>query len=238
MMTIHGLTKLTLLDFPEHIACTVFTGHCNLRCPFCHNAPLVLFPDTQPTIPEDILFAFLKKRAKTLEGVCVTGGEPTLAEDLPAFLKKIRSLGYLVKLDTNGTNPALLRQVMEGGLVDYVAMDIKSSLPRYPEAVGIPGFVTDTVQESAAFLMRAGIPYEFRTTAMRELHDAATFSGIGRWLHGARAYYLQAFRADGDLVGRHLQPSKAFTAYPAAEMKEFLALLAPHFDTVGLRGVS
>lgn len=237
-MIIHGLTKLTLLDFPGHIACTIFTGHCNLRCPFCHNAPLVLFPDRQPTVTDDALFAFLKKRAGTLEGVCVTGGEPTLTPDLPAFLKKIKSLGYLIKLDTNGTNPTLLRQTVAEGLVDYVAMDIKSSLSRYAGAVGIPGFLTDMVQESAAFLMRAGIPYEFRTTTMRELHDAATFSEIGSWLHGARAYYLQAFRPDGDLICRHTKTPQTLTAYSAAEMKEFLALLAPHFDTVGLHGVS
>lgn len=237
-MIIHSLAKLTLLDFPGHIACTVFTGHCNLRCPFCHNAPLVLSPDTQPVLSDDALFTFLKKRRGTLEGVCVTGGEPTLAPDLPAFLNKLKALGYLVKLDTNGTNPALLRRVVAEGLVDYVAMDIKSSLPRYPEAVGIPTFQTGAVEESAAFLMQSGIPYEFRTTTLRELHDAATFSEIGRWLNGARAYYLQAFQADGDLIHNHLQTPMALTAYSAMEMEEFVTLLTPYFDTVGLRGIS
>lgn len=237
-MTIHGLNKLTLLDFPEHIACTVFTGHCNMRCPFCHNAPLVLFPDTQPKLSGDEFFAFLKKRQGTLEGVCVTGGEPTLAPTLLPFLEKIKTLGYLVKLDTNGTNPLLLRQAVAAGLIDYVAMDIKSSLSRYAEATGIHGFCTDTVEESADFLMRAGIPYEFRTTVVRELHDAAVFSEIGEWLHGANTYYLQAFKAEGDLICRFLKMPGMLTGYSAEELNAFLALLAPHFGRVGLRGVS
>ena len=237
-MTIHGLTKLTLLDYPGHIACTVFSGHCNLRCPFCHNAPLVLFPDTQPQFAKDEFFAFLKKRRGTLEGVCVTGGEPTLAPDLLSFLEEIKALGYLVKLDTNGTNPVLLRQATAAGLVDYIAMDIKSSLSRYAGAVGIPDFCTDTVKESANFLMHAGIPYEFRTTVVRELHNAATFSEIGEWLHGASACYLQAFQPEGDLICHFQKTPTPLTGYTAEELNAFLTLLTPHFNKVGLRGIS
>lgn len=236
-MLLHGLNKLTLLDFPGHIACTVFTGHCNMRCPFCHNAPLVLFPDTQPQLSEDEFFGFLKKRQGTLEGVCVTGGEPTLSSDLLSFLEKIKALGYLVKLDTNGTNPALLRQAVEKGLADYVAMDIKSSLARYGEAVGIPGFHTDAIRESADFLIHASIPYEFRTTVVRELHDAAVFADIACWLHGARAFYLQAFKPSDDLICNFSDERRMLSGYSAKELNEFLALLAPHFTAVGLRGI-
>lgn len=237
-MLLHGLNKLTLLDFPGHIACTVFTGHCSMRCPFCHNASLVLFADTQPQLPEDEFFRFLKKRRGMLEGVCVTGGEPTLSPDLLSFLERIKTLGYLVKLDTNGTNPALLRQAVDDGLVDYAAMDIKSSPARYGEAAGIPGFRTDAVEESAAFLMHAAIPYEFRTTVVRELHDAAVFADIAVWLHGARAFYLQAFKPSDDLICRLSDQPRTLSSYSARELNEFLAILAPHFTTVGLRGIS
>lgn len=236
-MLLHGLNKLTLLDFPGHIACTVFTGHCNMRCPFCHNAPLVLFPDMQPQLSEDEFFGFLKKRQGTLEGVCVTGGEPTLSSDLLSFLEKIKALGYLVKLDTNGTNPALLRQAVDNGLADYVAMDIKSSLARYGEAVGIPDFHTDAIRESADFLIHAGIPYEFRTTVVRELHDAAVFADIACWLHGARAFYLQAFKPSDDLICKFSDERRMLSGYSAKELNEFLALLSPHFTAVGLRGI-
>lgn len=237
-MLLHGLNKLTLLDFPGHIACTVFTGHCNLRCPFCHNASLVLFPETQPQLSEDEFFSFLKKRRGMLEGVCVTGGEPTLSPDLLSFLEKIKTFGCLVKLDTNGTNPALLRQAVDKGLVDYAAMDIKSSLARYGEAAGIPDFHTDAIRESADFLIHAGIPYEFRTTVVRELHDAAVFADIAHWLHGARAFYLQAFQPSDDLICGYSQQPRTFSGYSAKELKEFLAILAPHFETAGLRGIS
>ncbi|MDE7324900.1 MAG: anaerobic ribonucleoside-triphosphate reductase activating protein [Lachnospiraceae bacterium] len=236
-MTIHGLNKLTLLDYPGFMGCTVFTGHCNMRCPFCHNAPLVLFPETQTELPAEEFFDFLRKRRGLLEGVCVTGGEPTLAPDLLSFLEKIKSLGYRIKLDTNGTNPSLLREAVAEGLLDYIAMDIKSSLPHYAAAVGIPDFCTDTVQESASFLMDADIPYEFRTTTVRGLHDAGIFSAIGGWLHGARAYYLQAFYPGEDLILNFQETKKELSTFTKGELNAFLALLAPYFNTVGLRGI-
>lgn len=239
-MKIHGLNKLTLLDYPEHIACTVFTGCCNLRCPFCQNASLVLFPDSQPVFPEEEFFQFLKKRQGMLEGVCVTGGEPTLSTDLPEFLAKIHESGYLVKLDTNGTNPALLKQIITDGLVDYVAMDIKSSLAGYPAAVGIPGFLTAPVEESAALLLQGTLPYEFRTTVVRELHTEQELLAIADWLSGARAYYLQAFRDSDELVARfcpETAPASTLTGYTKKELEDFTALLAPYFQTIGLRGI-
>jgi len=236
-MKIHGLNKLTLLDYPGHMACTVFAGHCNMRCPFCHNAPLVLFPDTQPQISQEDFFTFLKKRRGILEGVCITGGEPTLAPDLSQFIEKIRAFGYRIKLDTNGTNPDLLRHLVTKKQIDFVAMDIKSSLTHYAEVAGIPDFCTDTVRESADFLMRGEIPYEFRTTVVRELHNADVFLEIGDWLHGANAYYLQAFEKSDNLICRFLKTSETFSAYSLDELKEFLPLLSPHFKQVALRGI-
>lgn len=235
-MTIHGLNKLTLLDFPGHMACTVFTGYCNMRCPFCHNAPLVLFPETQPELSQTEFFYFLERRRGLLEGVCVSGGEPTLAPDLLPFLEKIKSLGFLVKLDTNGTNPSLLREAVAGGLLDYIAMDIKSSPSHYAKAAGISDFCADSVIESADFLMGAGIPYEFRTTVVRGLHNAKIFETIGKWLDGARAYYLQAVRPGKNLISNFLGVKEEFSTFSQDELNTFLALLAPHFGMVGLRG--
>lgn len=239
-MKIHGLNKLTLLDYPGHMACTVFTGCCNLRCPFCQNASLVLFPDSQPTLPEEDFFQFLRKRRGVLEGVCVTGGEPTLSADLPEFLAKIHESGYLVKLDTNGTHPALLKQVIEAGLVDYVAMDIKSSLAGYPAAVGIPGFSTAAIEKSVSLLMQGTLPYEFRTTVVRELHTEKELLSIADWLSGARAYYLQAFKDSDELVARFCPdtaPASIMSGYTKKELEDFINLLAPHFQTIGLRGI-
>ncbi len=201
-MLIKGLQKLTLLDFPDKLACTVFTGGCNFRCPFCHNASLVLPERMDKTaISEEDFFTFLRGRRGILEGVCVTGGEPTLMPDLPAFLSRIREMGYAVKLDTNGSRPAVLRAVVEAGLVDYVAMDIKNSLPRYGETVGIPAFDTTAVEESMDFLLGGPLPYEFRTTLVRGLHTPADMAMLGKRIAGAEKYFLQTFRDSGDLVG-------------------------------------
>ena len=230
-MKIHGLNKLTLLDYPGHMACTVFTGHCNMCCPFCHNAPLVLFPDAQPQLSEKEFFAFLTKRRGVLEGVCITGGEPTLAPDLPLFIEEFKALGYLVKLYTNGTNPDLLRRLIAANLIDFVAMDIKSSLPHYAEAVGIPNFCTDAVRESADFLMRAEILYEFRTTVVREFHKREDFSDIGRWIKGAQRYYLQSFRVSGDLIRPGLR------AYTKEILVQALEVVQRNVPNAELRGV-
>ncbi len=201
-MLIKGLQKLTLLDFPEKIACTVFTGGCNFRCPFCHNASLVL-PERMDasSLSEEDFFAFLDKRRGMLEGVCITGGEPTLMPDLPTFMARIRDMGYAVKLDTNGSRPAVLRAVVESGLVDYVAMDIKNSLERYGETAGIPDLDTTAVEESIDYLLAGHIPYEFRTTCVRGLHTPADMVAIGKRLAGAEQYFLQGFKDSGDLVG-------------------------------------
>ena len=180
-MVISGLQKMTLLDYPGKVACTIFLQGCNFRCPFCHNSDLLGAEGPAP-ISEETLFAFLKKRVGLLDAVCITGGEPTLQKDLPELLKKIKQLGYLVKLDTNGNRPDVLKAVVEAGLVDYVAMDIKNSPNRYGQTAGVPDMSLERIGQSIRFLMEEHTDYEFRTTVVDELHDEASMEGIGRWL--------------------------------------------------------
>ena len=230
-MLIKGLQKLTLLDFPEKMACTVFTFGCNFRCPFCHNASLVLSDRADDTrITEEEFFAFLQKRKGILEGVCVTGGEPTLQPDLLPFLRKIKELGYAVKLDTNGYQPDVLKAAVETGLVDYVAMDIKNSLARYGETVGIPHFDTAPIEESTAYLMEGHIPFEFRTTLVKGLHTPEDLSQIGEWLHGEEAFFLQGFVDSGDLIGEGLG------ALESGEAALSLAALRIYVPNAQIRG--
>lgn len=232
-MRIAGLQKLTLLDYPGRLACTIFLPGCNLRCPFCHNASLVL-PDRLQEgeeIREAELFAFLEKRRGVLQGVCITGGEPLLHPDVDRLIERIRSLGYAVKLDTNGSFPDRLASLLERGLIDYVAMDIKNAPLHYGATVGIPGFDTTPIERSATLLMRGEVEYEFRTTVVAELHTEADFEAIGRWLAGAKRYFLQGFIDSGDLIAAGLNPATK------EQMERFAALLRPSIPAVELRGV-
>ena len=229
-MQIIGLQKLTLLDFPGRLACTVFLGGCNLRCPFCHNASLVLPRGGVSGMTADELLAFLQKRRGRLQGVCVTGGEPTLCPDLPDLLRLIPLLGFEVKLDTNGTNPGMLRALLNEGLADYVAMDIKNSPARYTETCGGADVLTQ-VKESAALLMESGVDYEFRTTLAHPLHTPEDMAAIGRWLHGAKRYFLQQFVDSGDLIGTGLTP---LTPEEMAAMRE---AVLPYIKETTLRGI-
>ena len=233
-MRIAGLQKLTLLDYPGHLACTVFLEGCNLRCPFCHNASLVL-PERAgeyEEVSEEELFAFLTKRRGVLQGVCITGGEPLLWDKTEELIGRIREMGYAVKLDTNGCFPDRLKTLIEKKLVDYVAMDIKNAPSRYPETVGIAGFDTAPVERSAALLMRGEVEYEFRTTVVGELHTEADFEEIGRWLAGAKRYFLQGFVDSGDLIAAGLH------AASRAQMERFAAAVRKNIPSVELRGVS
>ena len=197
-MKIHGLQKMTLLDFPGHVACTVFTGGCDFRCPFCHNFELV--DGTAPAImEEEELIAFLEKRKGLLDGVAFTGGEPCLQQNLPDLMRRIRAMGYAIKLDTNGHWPKMLRSVMDEGLVDYVAMDIKNSKEKYAETIGLRQFDTTKVEESVQLLLEGRVDYEFRTTVVAEFHEADDFRKIGEWIKGAKRYFLQSF-TDRDSV--------------------------------------
>jgi pyruvate formate lyase activating enzyme len=230
-MIINGLSKLTLLDFPGRVAATVFLAGCNLRCPYCHNAPLVLRTDETEQIDENEFFAFLKKRRGLIDGVCITGGEPTLRPDLPEFIRKIKDAGYAVKLDTNGTNPGMLASLIGSRMLDYVAMDIKNSLVKYPETVGIPGFVTETIKVSAALLMSSAVDYEFRTTVVKGLHEKEDFEEIGHWLAGAKRYYLQNFVDSGDLIVRGTE------GHSPEKMAEFLEIIKKYIPGAELRGI-
>lgn len=227
-----GLQKLTLLDYPGRIACTVFTGGCNLRCPFCHNASLVLPGRERGEVSREELISFLKKRRGLLGGVAVTGGEPLLHPELPELLREIRSLGYDVKLDTNGTFPERLRSVIDEGLVSRVAMDVKSSPAGYAAATGIAGIDLSPVRESVRLLLEGRVEYEFRTTFVKGLHTKKDAEGIGRWLSGAREYYLQDFKDSGDIID-----GVGLTAFTAAEMSELLQIIKPYVPAAALRGV-
>lgn len=197
-MLLGGLQKMTLLDFPGHVACTVFTSGCNFRCPFCHNTPLVTGLDTPP-YSVDEFFAFLEKRKGLLDGVAITGGEPLLQHDITPFIERIRSMGYSVKLDTNGAFPQKLKELIDKKLVDYVAMDIKNCKEKYELTAGVTG-ILPAVEESVALLMAGLVPYEFRTTLVDELHEPEDFTRIGEWLNGASQYFIQAFVDSGNIL--------------------------------------
>ena len=229
-MKLAGLQKLTLLDFPGHVACTVFTDGCDLRCPFCHNSDLVLPERSVPALDEEEFFSFLRKRQGVLEGVCLTGGEPLLHPDAGDFLARVRELGFAVKLDTNGTFPDRLRDLVSRKLVDMVAMDIKNSPERYGETVGLPGLDLGPVRESVAFLLSGQVDYEFRTTVVAGLHDEASFASIGAWIHGAKCYALQVFRDSPEVLVPGLAPCSR------EEMERFADLVRPHVGRVLLRG--
>ena len=229
-MDIQGLQKMTLLDWPGKVACTVFLGGCDFRCPFCHNSELLSGP--MPILmDQEGLLEFLRKRQGLLDGVCVTGGEPLLRPGLPGLLDGIKNLGFPVKLDTNGNHPDRLVRLWEQGLVDYVAMDVKNSPERYPETVGVPGLDLTPVRDSVAWLLEGHVEYEFRTTAVRQLHDAASFQDIGRWLQGARRYYIQNF-VDRDTVLR-----AGLSGFEKAELEAFASLVRPFVERVEVRGV-
>lgn len=229
-MILAGLQKTTLLDFPGRVACTVFTYGCNLRCPFCHNAGLVV-RENDNIINEEDFFGFLKKRKGILDGVAITGGEPLLHKDIVPFMERIRSEGFSVKLDTNGFFPERLAPIVESGIVDYVAMDIKSSPEGYARLTGIASPDLDRVRESVNVLMNGGIDFEFRTTAVRELHTVEDFKEIAKWIAGDEKYFIQHFTDSGDLIGG------GFTGFDEAESAKLLETVLPLVPNARLRGV-
>lgn len=230
-MKIYGLNKTTLLDYPGKVAATIFLGGCNFRCPFCHNSSLVLRPADQPMIPGEEVMSFLKKRRGILEGVCVTGGEPTLSPGLEDFLKDIHNLGYPVKLDTNGTNPEVVKSLAEKGLIHMAAVDIKACPENYSALCGLPAPDLDSIRETVDFLLKGNLDYEFRTTVVKELHTEKDFIEIGQWLKGAKAYYLQAYK-DSEEV---LQPG--FSSYSSEDLRHFQDILRRTIPLVELRGI-
>lgn len=233
-MLLLGLNKTTLLDYPGRVAATVFTGGCNFRCPYCHNGGLVLKPFEQVRLTEEEILFYLEKRKTVLKGVCITGGEPTLQDDLPDFLYKIKKIGYDIKLDTNGYAPVVLRKLVLEGLIDYVAMDIKSSPEAYGAAAGVEQLDLEKIRESAAFLKQADIDFEFRTTIVKELHQKEELLAIAKWIRGCPRYFLQQYQDSGQVIGT------GFHAYTAAEMKTLEELMNRQEGLEGrvfLRGV-
>lgn len=229
-MQIHGLNKTTLLDYPGLVACTIFTGNCNFRCPFCQNSDLVLDPSSQPLISEEDVYSHLEKRKNIVKGVCITGGEPTLQKDLKEFIKKLRTYDVKIKLDTNGYRPEVIKELTDEGLLDYIAMDIKSSLSGYSKAAGIV-IDTEKIKESIEIIENCGVDYEFRTTVVKELHDEKTFKDIAVLLKDAKRYFLQGY-VDSDRV-----IEKGLSAYSYDELKGFLDILKENVQEVAIRGV-
>ncbi len=231
-MFLAGLQKLSLLDFPGLVACTVFTGGCNLRCPFCHNAGLVVGEGQTEELTADEFLGFLRKRQGILDGVCVSGGEPLLHPQLPALLREIRQLGFRVKLDTNGAFPERLKAVVEEELADKIAMDIKNGPSRYAETVGMPELGIDAFAESKDFLLKGMVDYEFRTTVVRGLHTEESLLEAASWINGAKVWYLQQFRDSGNLVN-----GEGLSAFSEEEMRGFLVKVRKLLPAAELRGI-
>ncbi len=231
-MTIKGLQKTTLLDYPEKLACTIFTAGCNFRCPFCHNASLVLRAGEVEEIPLSALFSYFDKRGGLLDGVCITGGEPLLNPDIEELIVKIRSYGLLVKLDTNGAFPERLESLLDKGLLDYVAMDVKNSDEKYGITVGLgDSFDVSVVDRSIDIIMKKAPDYEFRTTVVRELHDREDLISIANKLKNAKRYFLQKYVDSGDVL------ASGYTAYEDAEMLELHEAVREILPQAILRGV-
>lgn len=231
-MLISGLQKLTLLDYPGHTACTVFTPGCNFRCPFCHNAALVLPEREAYRLETEEVLRFLRKRVGVLDGVAVTGGEPLLQRDIRGFLEAVRELGYQVKLDTNGSFPEKLRELVEAGLVDRVAMDIKNSPALYGVTAGRENIDLAPIGESKDYLLSGIVEYEFRTTCVKGLHTGESIAAAAEWIHGAREYYLQQYKNSGDVIA-----AEGLGSFDEKEMRSLAEEAAKYVPTVKIRGI-
>lgn len=230
-MVLHGFQKMTLLDFPGKVACTVFTGGCNFRCPFCHNALLVTELSQSERYSEDEILDFLKKRKGLLDGVAVTGGEPLISDDVLSFMEKVRELGFAVKLDTNGSYPERLKKAVESGLADYVAMDIKNSKELYAETAGLSFFDIEPIEESVDFLLKGNVDFEFRTTVINGFHTVESIEAAAKWISGAPRYFLQNFIDSGCLIG------EGITGVSKDEMLKMKNAAARFVPNTQLRGI-
>ena len=229
-MILGGLQKTTLLDYPGNVASTVFTFGCNFRCPFCHNASLVVCKPENPIDKEDF-FKFLDSRKGILDGVCVTGGEPLVNFEIFDFIEAVKVKGFKVKLDSNGSFPSKLRYLIDNKLVDYVAMDIKNSKEKYALTCGLKKMDIAPIEESVEILKENKIPYEFRTTLVREFHTKKDMEKIGQWLKGCRAYYLQHFVDSGNLIG------EGYSGFNEEETKELLEIIKKYIEHAEIRGM-
>lgn len=229
-MIINGLQKLTLLDYPGHTACTVFTAGCNFRCPFCHNAGLVTKIDGTDTIPTAEVLSFLEKRVGLLDGVCITGGEPLMQKDIDEFMVAVKAMGYKIKLDTNGSYPERLRDLIEKGLVDYIAMDIKNSKEKYSHTAGVEVVLSD-IEKSIELIKNCGVDYEFRTTVVKGLHTPEDIIALAEWIAPAKRYFLQNFVDSGNLIGEGLS---AHQGQVLEEMRSSVTQILPNAQIRGI----
>lgn len=229
-MDIFGMEKLSLVDYDGHVAATVFTGKCNFRCGFCHNSPLVLDSERLSALNEKDVLDFLEKRKNILDGICITGGEPTLNRDLPEFCEKLKKIGYSVKVDTNGTNPQMIRTLVENGLCDFFAMDIKNDKDDYAEIIGFDKYDTSSVEKSVEYFLSSPVDYEFRTTLIAEYHKKDNILKIGEWIKGAKKYFLQKYKHTDDCISQSLHGVEEKLA---ADYVSVLKTFVPH---TGLRG--
>lgn len=229
-MKLYGLEKLSLVDYDGKICATVFTGACNFRCGFCHNGPLVVDYKTQPFLSEEYILDYLKSRVKVLDGVCITGGEPTLNPDLLDFCKKLKDLGYSVKLDSNGTNPKMLEDLIDNNLIDYIAMDVKSCKEQYAKVIGLKEYDTKIVEQSVDLLLKNKVEYEFRTTLIKEYHTPEVMQKIGDWIRGAKKYCMQKYN-DRETCIAH-----GYTAVDEQTAQTYKTILSNYLPNVILRG--
>ena len=230
-MYICGYQKTTLLDYPEHVAATIFTGGCNFRCPFCHNADLIVKSNESSPIAKEEILAFLQKRKNVLSGICITGGEPTLQPDLKDFIINVRELGYKIKLDTNGYRPDVILSLLEENLLDYIAMDIKAGLSNYAKVSGIPNLDTSKIMKSISIIENSGINYEFRTTVVKELHSRQDFLEISEMLSSSSPYFIQSFKDSGNILTPGLSSCDIDT------LNQYLAIVKNKLPFSSLRGI-
>lgn len=227
----YGFQKLTLLDYPGKVASTLFTGGCNFRCPFCHNRDLVFLNEKESDIENESIFEFLKKRKGVLDGICISGGEPLMHSGLKDFLKEVKAMGFSVKLDTNGSYFERLKELVEEGLIDYVAMDIKNSKAKYTTTIGLDNISLKSIEKSVKYLLEDHIDYEFRTTVVKEFHQIEDFKKIGQWIKGAKRYYLQNFEDHDGVI------TKGLHSHDIEDLKEMKKVMEQYVLNVEIRGV-
>lgn len=230
-MVFHGFQKMTMLDFPGYVACTVFTPGCNFRCPFCHNSLLVTKVNENEMYSEDEIIGYLRKRKGVIDGICISGGEPLMHDDIFDFVKKVKETGMLVKIDTNGSFPDKLKKLIDSGNIDYVAMDIKNCPDKYAETIGYSDFDFSPVRKSVELLLAGKVEYEFRTTVVKEFHTTQDMVKIGELINGADKYFIQHFiESDGNI-------QQGLTPVDREEMEKLRISVSGFVKNAELRGI-